>query len=198
MRLAAPLERLAEEFARLPGIGPKSAQRLALHIMRISEEEVLGLSDALVDVRNKVAPCQVCGYYTESNPCQICSDEIRDNSVLCLVEEAKDVIAMERTGYRGKYFVLGNSFHSSGLPDLRAIDFEKLFQLSRQRGVQEIIVATNPTIDGEVIARYVAERVRDQNISVTKLALGLPVGGDIEYIDEITLKRALDGRSPIK
>jgi recombination protein RecR len=194
MRLAAPIEKLADEFAKLPGIGPKTAQRLALYMMKVPKEEALALAGALAEAREKVVPCSQCGYLTDVDPCSICRNQERDSSVLCLVEEAKDVVAVERTGFSGKYFVLNNSRLMDGL-DLRNIDFPRLFSLLKERQVQEIIVATNPTIDGEVVARYIAEATKAQNIRVTKLAYGLPVGGDIEYTDEITLKRAFDGRS---
>ncbi|MGE5372848.1 MAG: recombination mediator RecR [Solirubrobacterales bacterium] len=196
MRLAAPLEKLVEEFARLPGVGPKSAQRLALHMMSLPREQALALSHAITEARDRVAPCSECGYYTDRDPCRICQDHSRDESLLCLVEEAKDVLSVEKTGYRGKYLVLNFGPRSSGM-DLRRMDVDRLFVLLDSRKVREIIVATNPTIDGEVVARYVAETTRDRGIKVTKLAYGLPVGGDIEFIDEITLRRAFDGRSEL-
>lgn len=196
MRLAASLERLVDELAKLPGIGPKSAQRLALYIMKTPVEEANNLAQAIRLARERVVPCSICGYFTEHDPCAICQDEERDESLLCLVEEAKDVLAIERTRFKGKYYVLGTRQLMSGL-DLSKIDFSRIFALLKERQVKEIIVATNPTIDGEVIARYVAEATREEGVRVTKLAYGLPVGGDIEYIDEITLRRAFDGRSEV-
>ncbi len=197
MRLAAPLEKLVDELAKLPGIGPKTAQRLALHIMRISPQEVAELANTIIDAKNKVIPCSICGYLTDCDPCIICSDPDRDDSLLCLVEESQDVIAIDRTGFRGKYFVLNNNFQLINGLDLQKIDFPKIYDILEKRQVREIIVATNPTIDGEVIARYIAEVTRPKGIKVSKLAYGLPVGGDIEYIDEITLRRSLDGRNEI-
>jgi len=197
MRLAAPLEKLIDEFAKLPGIGPKSAQRLALYIMRVSQQEAANLANAIIQAKSKVMPCGQCGYLTDTDPCAICSDPQRDDSLLCLVEESQDVLAIDRTGFNGKYFVLNNSFQLLNGLDLRKIDFPKLFDILEQRAVQEIIVATNPTIDGEVVARYIAEITKPRGIKVSKLAYGLPVGGDIEYIDEITLRRSLDGRNEI-
>ncbi len=197
MRLAAPLEKLVDEFAKLPGIGPKTAQRLALHIMRVSQQEAAGLANAIIQAKNQVMHCETCGYLTDKDPCAICSDPERDDSLLCLVEESQDVIAIDRTGYRGKYFVLNNNFQLLNGLDLRKIDFPRIFDILDKRQVKEIIIATNPTIDGEVVARYVAETTRPRGIKVSKLAYGLPVGGDIEYIDEITLRRSLDGRNEI-
>lgn len=197
MRLAAPLEKLVDEFAKLPGIGPKTAQRLALHIMRVSQQEATGLANAIIHAKSMVMHCGICGYLTDSDPCAICSDPQRDDSLLCLVEESQDVIAIDKTGYQGKYFVLNNNFQLLNGLDLQKIDFPKIFDILEKRGVKEIIVATNPTIDGEVVARYIAETTRPQGIKVSKLAYGLPVGGDIEYIDEITLRRSLDGRNEI-
>lgn len=197
MRLPAPLERLVEELAGLPGVGPKTAQRLALHIMKVPVKEAADLADAIVQARDKVLPCGTCGYLTDHDPCSICRDHERDDRLLCLVEEAQDVVAIDRTGFKGKYFVLNNSPQVMRGLDLRKIDLAKLFNIIQQRGVSEIIMATNPTIDGEIVARYISEQAKKQDIKVTKLAYGLPVGGDIEYIDEITLKRALDGRNEI-
>ncbi|MGI6512818.1 MAG: recombination mediator RecR [Syntrophomonadales bacterium] len=197
MRLAAPLEKLVDELAKLPGIGPKTAQRLALHIMRISPQEAAELANTIIEAKNKVIHCSICGYLTDSDPCVVCSDPDRDDSLLCLVEESQDVIAIDRTGFRGRYFVLNNNFQLINGLDLQKIDFPKIFDILEKRQVREIIVATNPTIDGEVIARYIAEVTRPQGIKVSKLAYGLPVGGDIEYIDEITLRRSLDGRNEI-
>lgn len=197
MRLPAPLERLVDELAGLPGIGPKTAQRLALYIMRVPVKEAVDLADAIVQAREKVVPCSLCGYLTDQDPCLICRDSERDDHLLCLVEEAQDVVAIDRTGFKGKYFVLNSSQQVMSGLDLRKIDLVRLFNLIEHRKVSEIIMATNPTIDGEVVARYISELAKKQGIKVTKLAYGLPVGGDIEYIDEITLKRAFDGRNEI-
>lgn len=197
MRLARPLERLADELARLPGIGPKTAQRLAFYLMAVPREEAVQLARAIEEAREKVGPCSVCGCLTDEDPCRICSDKERDSSLLCLVEETRDVIAVDRTGFRGKYFVLNHSGSLMDGLDLNKIDINRLFTLIKERNVKEVIVATNPTIDGEVVARYIADSLRQQGIKVSKLAYGLPVGGDIEYIDEITLKRAIDGRQEL-
>ncbi|NLB17908.1 MAG: recombination protein RecR [Syntrophomonadaceae bacterium] len=197
MRLAAPLERLVDEFAKLPGIGPKTAQRLALHVMRISQPEATGLAEAIMRARSQIIHCSICGYLTDHDPCSLCNDSERDDSLLCLVEESQDVIAIDRTGFNGKFFVLNNNFQLMNGLDLRKIDFPRILEIVEKRGVKEIIVATNPTIDGEVVARYIAETTRAKGIKVSKLAYGLPVGGDIEYIDEITLRRSMDGRNEI-
>jgi len=197
MPLPRPLEELIEELMKLPGIGPKSAQRIALYIMKAPPAEARDLADAIKEAREKVKPCKICGNLTEEEPCTICRSEEREDSLLCLVEEPQDVIAFERTGYKGKYFVLNEQMSFLGGLDLRKIDFQRLQELIRARGVKEVIVATNPTIEGEVVAKYVAEVTRDLGVRVTKLAYGLPVGGDIEYVDEITLRRAFDGRSEV-
>lgn len=197
MRLAAPLERLVDEFAKLPGIGPKTAQRLALYVMRISQQEAAGLAEAITRAKTQIIHCGTCGYLTDQDPCSLCNDTERDDSLLCLVEESQDVIAIDRTGFNGKFFVLNNNFQLMNGLDLRKIDFPKILEVVEKRGVKEIIVATNPTIDGEVVARYIAETTRTKGIKVSKLAYGLPVGGDIEYIDEITLRRSMDGRQEI-
>ncbi len=197
MRLAAPLEKLIDELAKLPGVGPKTAQRLALYIMRVSKEEAGNLAKAIIEAKSKVINCSICGYLTDGDPCAICCSPERDDTLLCLVEESQDVIAIDRTGFNGKYFVLNNNFQLLNGLDLRKIDFPKIFDILEKRRVREIIVATNPTIDGEVVARYIAETTRSRDIKVSKLAYGLPVGGDIEYIDEITLRRSLDGRHEI-
>ncbi|MGE5423202.1 MAG: recombination mediator RecR [Ignavibacteriales bacterium] len=197
MRLPAPLERLVDELAGLPGIGPKTAQRLALYIMKAPIKEAAGLADAIAQAREKVVPCSLCGFLTDQDPCIICRDSERDDRLLCLVEDAQDVVAVDRTGFKGKYFVLNSTQQVMTGLDLRKIDLVRLFNMIEHRNVSEIIMATNPTIDGEVVARYISELAKKQGIKVTKLAYGLPVGGDIEYIDEITLKRAFDGRNEI-
>lgn len=197
MRLARPLEKLIDELERLPGIGPKSAQRLALHILKLSQPEVRRLAGALVEAREKIHPCSCCGNLTDQDPCGICSDYQRDGSVICVVEDASDVIAIERTGYQGRYYVLNTN---PGLLDegsLDSLNLKGLLDLMAAGKIREVILATNPTIDGELTARYIAGAARPFGVRTTRLAHGLPVGGDIEYTDELTLKRALEGRQEI-
>ncbi|NLU49887.1 MAG: recombination protein RecR [Syntrophomonadaceae bacterium] len=197
MRLARPLEKLISELEKLPGIGPKSAQRLALHILRQAPSEVRELARALVEAREKIRPCSRCGNLTDEDPCWICTDIHRDGSIICVVEEASDVIALERAGYKGKYYVLNQAprFLESG--SLENLNIDRLLRNVVTSQVKEIVLATNPTIDGELTARYIAELAKPVGLRVTRLAHGLPVGGDIEYTDELTLRKALEGRQEI-
>jgi recombination protein RecR len=197
MRLARPLEKLIDQLLKLPTIGPKTAQRLALYILKMPLEEVRQLSQILLDAREKVFPCSVCGYLTDIDPCHICCDPDRDKSSLCIVEEASDIIALERTGYTGKYFVLNRSFKLMDDNDLGEMNLIPLLKILGEGEVKEVILALNPNIDGEITSRYLASVVGKQKIRVTRLAHGLPVGGDIEFADEITLRRAMEGRKEL-
>ncbi|HHW60752.1 MAG TPA: recombination protein RecR [Syntrophomonadaceae bacterium] len=196
MRLPRPLENLIDQLSKLPTIGPKTAQRLALYILKMPGGEVKELAQSILDARFMVYPCPICGNLTDKSPCIICQDEERDRSLLCVVEEASDILAIERTGYNGRYYVLNRTFRLMEDGDLTDIDTEN-FQQMLQPIVQEVILAMNPTIDGEVISRYLHTIVEEKGIKVTRLAHGLPVGGDIEYADEITLRQALEGRKEI-
>lgn len=193
MRLPRPLENLVDQFTKLPTIGPKTAQRLALYILKMPAEEVEALAQAIVNAKTQVHPCPVCGNLTDVNPCKICQDTERDQTVLCVVEEANDILSIERTGFTGRYYVLNRSFRLME-DDLNDMDMESFLKMLKTGGVKEVILAMNPTIDGEVISRYLYALVQEQGIKVTRLAHGLPVGGDIEFADEITLRRALEGR----
>ncbi|MCX5779575.1 MAG: recombination mediator RecR [Firmicutes bacterium] len=194
MRLARPLENLIDQLQKLPTIGPKTAQRLALYILKMPAAESRQLAQAIVDAKEKVFPCSVCGYLTDIDPCMICSNPDRSRISLCVVEEASDIIAIERTGYNGKYFVLNRSFRLMDDHDLNDLKLDPLIDILQGGEVQEVILALNPNIDGEVMSRYLAAVLGRQNVKVTRLAHGLPVGGDIEFADEITLRRALEGR----
>jgi recombination protein RecR len=194
MRLARPLENLIDQLQKLPTIGPKTAQRLALYILKLPPEESRQLAQAIVDAREKVFPCSVCGYLTDIDPCLICSNPGRSTSSLCVVEEASDIIAIERTGYNGKYFVLNRSFRLMDDHDLNELKLDPLLNILKRGEVDEVILALNPNIDGEVMSRFLASVVGRHNVKVTRLAHGLPVGGDIEFADEITLRRAMEGR----
>lgn len=186
---------LIDELGRLPGIGPKSAQRIAFHILEADPADMERLSAAITDVKSKVHFCEICFNVTEGERCAICLDERRDPSVLCVVEESKDIMVIERTrSYRGRYHVLGGSINPmAGIgPDQLHIR-ELLTRLSDER-IQEIIIATDPNLEGEATATYLARTLKTLGITVTRLASGLPVGGDLEYADEVTLGRAFEGR----
>ncbi len=195
MKLAQPLQALIDQLLKLPSIGPKSAQRLAMFILKLSDEEARQLAMSIIDAKQKVFPCSTCGYLTDVDPCLICTDVRRDNTLLCIAEEATDVMAIERTGFSGRYFVLNKDFNLLKGNGIEDIDIKSLQERIVNGGVQEVVLALNPDIDGEVLSRYLASVVAKQGIKVTRLAYGLPVGGDIEYTDEITLKKAIEGRS---
>ncbi len=194
MRLARPLENLIDQLMKLPTIGPKTAQRLGLYILKMPAEEARQLAQAVIDAQEKVFPCSICGYLTDTDPCPICSDPRRSSISVCVVEEASDIIAIERTGYNGKYFVLNRSFRLMDDHDLSDMKLEPLLKIIQTGQVKEVILALNPNIDGEVMSRFLASVVGREEVKVTRLAHGLPVGGDIEFADEITLRRALEGR----
>ncbi|PJI08259.1 MULTISPECIES: recombination mediator RecR [Clostridium] len=191
------IEKLIEEFAKLPGIGYKTAQRLTMHVLNLPKEEVNEFADALVKARGTIKYCSVCGNYTDSDPCAICSNPNRDKSTVCVVEEPKDIIAMEKVReYNGVYHVL----HGVISPMLgKGPDSIKLRELvSRMNGsVKEVIVATNPNVDGEATAMYISKILKPLGVKVTRIAHGVPVGGDLEYADEVTLAKALEGRREI-
>lgn len=191
-----PLARLIGELSRLPSVGPKTATRLAHHLLKVSEEEARTLSRAIVEVKERLFHCSTCNAITADDPCRICADPQRDRSRICVVEEPFNIAPVERTGeYDGLYHVLLGvlSPHRGIGPDEIAIDG----LLTRLDGVSEVIVATNPNVEGEATALYLARLLKPKGLSVTRLGFGLPVGGDIEYTDEVTLGRALAGRREI-
>ena len=191
-----PLTKLTECFARLPGIGRKSAQRLAFHILRMPEEEAKAFANAILEAREKIGYCEICKNITDTPRCAICSDETRDKSTVCVVEDPRDVIAIERTKeYHGLYHVLGGL-----ISPMDGIGPENLFikALLARLGdgtEQEVIMATNPTVEGEATAMYLSRLIKPMGIKVSRLAYGIPVGGNLEYADEVTLYRAIEGRS---
>ncbi len=193
--LPPSVSRLIEAFSRLPGIGPKTAARLTFYLFRAPDEVALGLSDALRDLKEKTTLCERCFNITEKSPCPICSDPSRDQSTICVVEEPMDLIAIERTGaYHGLYHVLHgviSPVEGVGPDDLK---IRELMERLRVEPVKEVILATNPTMEGEATAMYIARLVLPLGIKVTRLARGLPVGGDLEYADGVTLTRAMEGR----
>lgn len=189
------VQELIDELGRLPGIGPKSAQRLAFHILEADNEDMARLAGAITTVKERVKFCTVCGNVTESELCNICRDDRRDPTVICVVEESKDVLAVERTrAFRGRYHVLGGSINPiAGIgPDQLRI--RELLTRLNDAQIQEIIIATDPNLEGEATATYLSRMLKTLGIAVTRLASGLPVGGDLEYADEVTLGRAFEGR----
>jgi recombination protein RecR len=186
---------LIDELGRLPGIGPKSAQRIAFHILAADPADVRRLADVLIEVKERVAFCSVCGNVSEEPECRICRDPRRDLSVICVVEESKDVIAIERTReFRGRYHVLGGAIspiEGVGPDDLR---IRELMTRLADGAVTEVILATDPNLEGEATATYLARLLSPLDVAVSRLASGLPVGGDLEYADEVTLGRAFEGR----
>ncbi|MFK7694838.1 recombination mediator RecR [Paenibacillus sp. HJGM_3] len=190
-----PIAKLIDAFSRLPGVGPKTAGRLAFHVLRMKEEDVLDFAKALVSVKRNLHYCSVCCNITDVDPCRICSDRSRDASVICVVQEPKDLVALERTKeFHGYYHVLHGAIspmEGIGPDDIR------MAELLRRLGddqVQELILATNPNLEGEATAMYLSRLVKSFGLKVTRIAHGLPVGGDLEYADEVTLSKSLEGR----
>lgn len=193
-----PMTRLIQELSKLPGVGPKTAQRLAFYILTLPEDEVGKIAEALLIAKHKIGFCEVCGHLTETSPCSICENQSRDRCLLCVVEEPKDVIAMERTRvYKGQYHVLGGALsplEGIGPEELR---IKELLQRINQELFEEVIIATDPNVEGEATALYLSKLLRPMGLKVTRLARGLPVGGDLEYADEITLGKAFEGRTEL-
>lgn len=193
--LAAPLSALIGELEKLPTVGPKTAARLAFYLLSASKEDAQALARAIVEVKEKVRFCSRCFSLTEADPCSICSDERRDASLICVVGEAKDVYAVERTmSYRGRYHVLGGLISPIEGIGVGQLKIQELVDRIGREGVREVIIATNPNAEGESTALYLARLLTPLGVQVTRLAYGLPIGGDLDYADEITLTRALEGR----
>lgn len=192
------IEKLIEEFAKLPSIGTKTAQRLTLHVLNLPEEEVRAFANALVKARGTVKYCSICGNYTEKDPCAICGNPNRDQTMICVVEQPKDIMSVERVqDYNGVYHVLhGNISPMAG----RGPEDIKIKELVRRMNgaIAEVIVATNSTIEGEATAMYIARVLKPLEVKVTRIASGMPVGGDLEYADEVTLSKAMEGRKEIR
>lgn len=195
---AAPVTRLIEAFHKLPGIGPKSAQRLTYYMLRASEAEARSLAQALIDLKERITLCSVCQNVTELDPCGVCVDTSRDRSMICVVEEPLDILAMERTrGFRGLYHVLHgvlSPMEGVGPDDLK---LNELLARIRNGSVHEVIMATNPNLEGEATAMYVSRLLQPVGVRVTRLARGLPAGADLEYADDVTLARALEHRQDV-
>lgn len=198
MVLPRPLSRLVEELSRLPGIGPKTAQRLAFHIVEQPQDRVAALANALLEAREQIRTCSVCCNLTDVDPCRLCTDPQRDDSLLCVVEGPRDVIALERTReYRGRYHVLGGAISpldGIGPGELR---IKELLDRVQRGGIKEVILATDPDPEGEATAMYLSRLLRPLGLTVTRMARGMPVGGSVEYMDEVTLAKAMEGRREI-
>jgi len=191
---AGPISRLIAELSRLPGIGQRTAQRLAFHILRAPEDQAFALADAIREVKEKVGLCEVCSNLSEGPRCQICTDERRDRSLICVVEEPADVIPIERTGeYRGLYHVLGGALSPIDGIDPEDLKIAELIARVNEGGVEEVVLATNPTTTGEATAQHIADMLQGKT-KVSRLASGLPVGADLEHADEVTVGKALSGR----
>jgi recombination protein RecR len=195
MSSAGPIARLVCELGKLPGVGEKTAARLAFHILRASEADAAALSSAITELRAKIRLCSLCWDFTEEDPCAICRDQRRDGSLLCVVAHPQDVLAVERTGgYRGRYHVLHgvlSPLEGIGPDDLRVAELVKRCGSS---DVREVIVATNPSVEGETTAIYLAKLIRPLGVRTSRIATGVPMGGELEYADRLTLVRAIDGR----
>ena len=195
--LSPAVQNLVAQLTHLPGVGQRTAQRLAFHLLRTTKEEALALAEAIVEVKERVRFCRECGNLTEDEVCAICLDARRDHSVICVVEQPVDLISVERTAeFRGLYHVLGGALSPIDGVEPSDLRIDELIQRVERNGVEEVVVATNPNMTGEATAAYLADRLRGR-VRVTRLASGLPVGGDLEYADEVTLGRALTGRREI-
>ena len=198
MQYTKPLARLIEYFQKLPSIGPKSAQRMAFQILKMPKEEVEKFASALVEAKETIKYCDVCFNISADNPCEICSNPTRDKTTICVVSEAKDLIAIEKTNeYKGVYHVLQgliSPLDGIGPEDLR---LKELVQRVAQNNVKEIILALNPSVEGEATSMYLARILKPFNVKISRIAFGLPIGGELEYVDELTLTRALEGRREV-
>ena len=193
-----PVQTLIDELGRLPGVGPKSAQRIAFHLLKIPADDVARLAMAIADAKARVRFCARCWNVSEGELCPICADDRRDSSILCVVEESRDIVAVEKTGeFRGRYHVLLGAMNPLEGIGPEQLKMKELFARIEPENVQEVILCTNPNTEGEVTAMYLARMLKPLGIKVTRIASGLPVGGDLEYADELTLGRALEGRRDV-
>ena len=195
MHYPEPISKLIDSFMKLPGIGPKTAARLAFFVLTMKEDTVLDFAKALVDAKRNLSYCSVCGHITDVDPCSICRDHSRDKSMICVVQDTKDVIAMEKMrDYNGLYHVLHGAISPMDGIGPEDINVPSLLKRLQDTQVEELILATNPNIEGEATAMYISRLVKPSGIKTTRIAHGLPVGGDLEYADEVTLSKALEGR----
>ena len=192
---AKPLNKLINELSKLPGIGGKTAQRLAFHILSMEDKDALELAESIRNAKTSMTYCSVCGNLTDTDLCSICSDESRDRSVICVVESPRDVVAMEKIReYKGYYHVLHGAISPMDGIGPDDINLKSLIMRLQKEDTNELIIATNPTIEGEATAMYIARLIKPSGIKVTRIAHGIPVGGDLEYADEVTLLKAMEGR----
>ena len=193
-----PISKLIDSFTKLPGIGPKTAVRLAFFVLNMKEEDVLEFAKALANAKRELTHCTICGHITDQDPCSICQDETRDTSLICVVEDPKDVIAMEKMKeFNGKYHVLHGAISPMDGIGPEDINVPSLINRLKEEEVEELILATNPNIEGEATAMYISRLVKPSGITTTRIAHGLPMGGDLEYADEVTLSKALEGRREV-
>jgi len=192
------LKKLVDVLCRFPGVGPKTAQRLAFYLLGCSREDVVAIARAMVEAKDKLAYCVICGSLAEVEQCPYCSDLQRDQRLLCVVQEPRDVLVLERTGqFRGLYHVLHGALSPLDGIGPEELKLDQLVRRIEEKGFREVIIATNPNVEGDATAGYLARLLRPLSIRVTRIAFGLPVGGDLEYADDLTLSRALDGRREI-
>jgi recombination protein RecR len=198
MQYTKTLNKVIEAFNRLPGIGPKMAERLSLHILKMKDEDVLILANAILEVKKNIKNCSICGSITEDDTCSICTDLTRNKDILCVVEQVQDVWAIERTReYKGLYHVLLGSLSPLDGIGPNEIRIKELLERLKHQNIQEIIIATNPTVEGEATAMYISKLIKPFVSKVSRIAHGVPVGADLEYTDEITIARAMEGRQEI-
>jgi recombination protein RecR len=193
-----PLARLLEELEKLPGVGPKTAQRLALHLLAGRQEDAAALAEAILEIKAKIHPCPVCFNFTDSDLCAICADPQRDQAVLCVVSDPRDLLAVERAGdYRGRYHVLQGLISPMDGVGPDALRIRELLDRVREGQIAEVILATNPTVEGDATAMYLAGLLKPLGVKVSRIALGLPAGGDLDYADDLTISRSLQGRREV-
>ena len=198
MKTLKSLERLQESLAKLPSVGKRSAERMAFAMLEMDDEDLNEFADAIKELKNKIHFCKICGNITEDEICEVCSDSDRDRSLLMVVSTPKDVIAFENTdGYKGLYHVLGGTISLSKGKGIEDLNIDSLLSRVDEGEIKEIIIATNPTVDGETTALYLAKLLQDKPVSVTRLAYGLPMGGHLDYADALTLEKAIEGRRKI-
>lgn len=195
LKLPASLQRLINEFAKLPGVGPKSAQRLAFYLLKKDNVEILSLADSVRDVRTDITFCTECHNMAETDPCSVCSDKTRNHQLVCVVEEPLDAIALDKTGsYNGLFHILGGVLNPMEGITAEQLNIQSLVDRLAKLKATELIIATNPSLEGETTAMHIAKLLKDSPIKISRIARGLPMGGDLEYADEVTLQRALEGR----
>jgi recombination protein RecR len=195
---AAPVQDLIDELGRLPGVGPKSAQRIAFHLLKLSKPDALRLAEAISQAKDRVSFCQRCFNIAEGDACELCRDDRRDPTLLCVVEEPRDVVAVEKTQeFNGRYHVLQGAISPIEGIGPEHLRIRELLKRLDEEGVREVILCTNPNLEGEATAMYLSRLLKDLDVKVTRIASGLPVGGDLEYADELTLGRALEGRREV-